>query len=97
MKSAIKGVLIFCLGVIVGWVISFQLTPPRENTVIKEKIDTLVIEVTKTQEVVKTLKDSIKVIEKWKVREIDNVMSLPTDSGVEFLKEKLRKYENNND
>jgi hypothetical protein len=97
MKSAIERILIFCLGVIVGWVISLQLTPPKENTVIKERIDTLVIEVTKTQEVVKTLKDSIKVIERWKVREIDNVMSLPTDSGVEFLKEKLRKYENNND
>ena len=97
MKSVVKGLLVFGFGAIVGWFISFQLTPPKENTAIKEKVDTLFIEITKTQEVVKNLKDSIKVIEKWKVKEIDNVMSLPTDSGVEFLKEKLRKYENNND
>ena len=58
-----------------------------------EKIDSLKEEIGRREEIISHLKDSVRVIETIRTVEVDNIRKLPIDSGVGFLKQKLREYE----
>lgn len=60
----------------------------------KVKIDSLVSVIEEYKEINDRLRDSIQVVITTRIIEVDAVKKLPLDSGVIFLKHKLREYEN---
>lgn len=60
----------------------------------KVKIDSLVSVIEEYKEINDRLRDSIQVVVTTRIIEVDAVKKLPLDSGVIFLKHKLREYEN---
>jgi len=105
MKKAISYLAIAVISALVGWYARTWYTSQSgtpieiiipdsiiaaENSKL-DSIQTLVENLEKNRE---TIKDSIVYITKWRTVEVSKVKSLPLDSGIIFLREKLRDYEN---
>lgn len=92
----------YCLiglgAIIIGWyLISFYLTPPAEEKIIKieQKIDSIreVERILYLRDTI--LKREIKEIEVVKEKALDSIYNLPLDSGLLYLKDKLEQDEEN--
>lgn len=65
----------------------------REILDYKVRIDSLQINIHEQEKEIDSLKNRRVSIEKEKIIEVDRVKKLPTTSGVEYLKEKIKDYE----
>jgi hypothetical protein len=99
MKTTLKVISLLILGFVIGWYTSDWYTnqsfSKSESEIVKidNKIDSLekkdsIITVERT-----ILRDNIIKVSITKEVEINNVKSLPLDSGIIFLRNKLEEYE----
>lgn len=106
-KTVINLILILFL-ILSGYALGAYFGFPEYNTYINDdvgsdsliikddraKIDSLVSVIKEYKEINDRLRDSIQVVVTTRIIEVDAVKKLPLDSGVIFLKHKLREYEN---
>lgn len=59
----------------------------------REKIDSLQIEISRREEYIERLRDSVRVVEIIRPSQVEEIRKLPNDEATEFLKNKLREYE----
>ena len=74
-----------------------DITVEIDSLVIKnerEKIDSLYLVIGEYKKINNLLRDSIQNIVTTRIVEVSAIKKLPLDSGVLFLKQKLREYEN---
>lgn len=95
--------IILIVGVFLGWVVK---PAPDTSKILEErlKLEKLVwqkeLEITslktsiqRRESIILSLKDSVVVIEKIRIKEVDKVRKLPIDSGAQYLKDKLNAFE----
>lgn len=96
--------------IVIGFILGVYYTKPSESSqtgidteyidsvLVKNeirKIDSLKNRINEIELINNNLRDSIKLITITRVIEVDAVRKLPLDSGVIFLKQKLREFEDN--
>lgn len=96
--------------IVIGFILGVYYTKPSESNqtgidteyidsvLVKNeirKIDSLKSRINEIELINNNLRDSIKLITITRVIEVDAVRKLPLDSGVIFLKQKLREFEDN--
>lgn len=95
--------IILIVGVFLGWVIKPALDTSKilEERLKLEKlvwqkeleITSLKTSIQRRDSIILSLKDSVVVIEKIRIKEVDKVRKLPIDNGAQYLKDKLNVFE----
>lgn len=95
--------IILTVGVFLGWAVkpapdTSKITEERlklEKLVWQKELEitSLKTSIQRRDSIILSLKDSVIVIEKIRIKEVDKVKKLPIDSGAKYLKDKLNVFE----
>lgn len=100
MKEIISFIISFCIGTLIGFLIKCnkgEPNPPLIEEIDLEpymvRIDSLERVILEQKNEISHLKDSVIKVDSVRTIKIESIKKLPTDSGVNYLKQKLREYE----
>jgi hypothetical protein len=92
-KNKLGLILLFILGFGLGMLCSrsfFLRTVKEVDTLYIPKEISDSIKIVEIENIV--YKEKLKEVEKWRVDSIESIKRLPTSEGVEYLKDKLKEY-----